>query len=47
MRRLKLTLQKTAAEKKNSNMEINKISFKKVKIFVFWESDRMSEVIEF
>ena len=26
-------------------MEINKISFKKVKIFVYWESDRMSEVI--
>lgn len=42
---LKLTLQKTAAEKNFSNMEINKISFKKVKIFVYWESDRISEVI--
>lgn len=38
---------KNSSRKKNSNMEINKISFKKIKIFVYWESDRISEVIEF
>ena len=39
------TSKNSSRKKKISNMEINKISFKKVKIFVYWESDRMSEVI--